>query len=105
MPLGRCVMRTAESVLLTCWPAALDAGELLGDLVGQLGVAAELDEVLDVALEVLELGELAGGPRVLGGDLGRRVAVVPEALGLHLLFERADALAQRSRVKDSPRAA
>ena len=22
MPVGRCVMRTAESVLLTCWPPA-----------------------------------------------------------------------------------
>ena len=25
MPVGRCVMRTAESVLLTCWPPAPEA--------------------------------------------------------------------------------
>src|SRR5439155_1132722 len=92
------VAAAEEALLLEVLEAALDVAELLLDLAGEVGVVAELDEVLDVALEPLELVELAADLGVLGVDLRRGLAVVPEAGRLHLLLERAPALAQGSGV-------
>ena len=79
--------------------------ELAGDAGILLGELGEAGEVLGVGLQLAERRQLARRARVLRADLRGGVLVVPEARRPHLLLERGDALAQRSRVKDSPRAA
>ena len=77
----------------------LDAGELLVDLADQVGVlGAHLGE-LDVALERAEELELALRARVLGVDLRRPLLVAPEVRVLHLLLELCDLLLERGRVE------
>src|SRR5439155_1417041 len=79
--------------------------QLAGDRLVLGGHLLERFEVVDVRLELAVSVELALGARVLRGDLRRPLLVVPEAGLSHVLLERLQALAQRSWVKGSPRAA
>ena len=79
--------------------------ELGGDLRILLGQLGQRLEILDVVLEIAEDREPASRASMLGADPRRVLLVVPEPGRPHLVFERPQALRQRSGVKDSPRAA
>ena len=49
MPVGKCVMRTAESVMLTCWPPAPPDAEGIDAQVFQLDI--DLDLVVDLRID------------------------------------------------------
>src|SRR6185437_12350635 len=87
----------------------LDRCDLLLHLALQRGVLGghlgEAVQILDVGLEGLELLEPPRRARVLGGNRRSLLGVVPEPGRAHVGLERGDALAQRGRVKGSPRAA
>src|SRR5215212_6256732 len=103
------VAASEEPLELEIRQARRDALALLGELVLERLVLGrhllERLEVVDVALELAVGLQLALGARMLRRDLRGLLLVVPEAGLAHLVFERAEALAQRSGVKDSPRAA
>src|SRR5512134_3248021 len=98
-----------EPLLLELREPRLDRGELIVQLAGHLLVVGselgELLEVADVGLEPAEAVEPSPHARVPRGGLRRRSLVVPEAGPAHLGLEALRLLAQRSGVKDSPRAA
>ena len=76
MPVGRWVMRTAESVLLTCWPPAPD---------GAVGVDAQVG-VVDLDLDVLDLGQHGDGGGG-GVDAALRLGVGHPLHPMHAAFE------------------
>ena len=72
MPLGRCVMRTAESVLLTCCPPA--PGRAIGIDAQVVGVDLDLDVVLDLGHDLDQReGRLPTLLRVVGADAHQAV--------------------------------
>src|SRR5437764_866358 len=85
IPVGRCVIRTAEAVLVTCFAAAALGVERDGGVPGVV-LAAE-DRVL------LELLQLAAERRDRGLDLGRHLPVHREELGGVLVLLREPAVA------------
>jgi hypothetical protein len=98
-----------QPLLLEFAETLLDGGDLLLQLLRDVRVLfrqlGKRLEVLDVALELVVHREPLVRPSVLGSYLRRPLLVVPEAGLSHLVLERLDALAQRVRVKGSPRAA
>ena len=67
-----------------------------------LGHLHQAVEIVHVGLQLRECLQALARLGVLGRDLRGRLGVVPKAGRLHLRFERLDALAQLSWVKDSP---
>ena len=98
-----------QTLLLELRQARLDGGEVLVDLRPQRrvlgGHLGQPVEVLDVGGERRERLQAPRGARVLGRHGRGPLGVLPEPGRPHLRLERRHALAQRSRVKDSPRAA
>ena len=103
---ARVIGAREQALLLELRQALLDRGEVLLDLLLErrllLGHLHETVEILDVGLQLRECLQALVCLGVLGRDLGCRLGVVPETGRLHLRFERLDALAQLSWVKDSP---
>ena len=106
---ARVVGTGEQALLLELLEALLHAADLLLELARHLGVLlGELGqrlEVLGVALELAVGRQAPTRARVLGADLSRPLLVLPEPGSTHLLLQSADALAQLSWVKGSPRAA
>jgi hypothetical protein len=85
--IARVVLAVEERIFLQSPELALERGHELSDLVLVLAEGAQLAGVGILALESLVALELAGQPRVLGGDASRARLVVPEAGSAHRLLE------------------
>jgi hypothetical protein len=93
MPVGRWVRRTAESVLLTCWPPAPDGAEgvdaqvAVGDLDVEVVLVADVGEdhhAGEAGLAARVGVERADADEAVHADLGAQVAVGVLALDRHL---------------------
>jgi hypothetical protein len=67
MPLGMCVMRTADSVLFTCWPPAPEAAVHVGLEVGRVDL--DLDVVVDLGRDEQRANEVWRRWSASNGDL------------------------------------
>ena len=98
-----------QALLLQREQPGFERGDRVVELAGQLLVVGrQLDqrfEILKIRLHAAEQLEPPLRASMLGADLRRSSGVVPKTCFPHPCFERGDALGQRSRVKDSPRAA